>query len=104
MGMAQWKKSMREAYISAFRARQIVAQFKGKELISSATLKRMVRRFGLPSHPDPYGGIFPVYLESEILAWDEARRNQAPASNRRGPGRPIGSVKPTLPLPSSSYQ
>ncbi len=78
-----------EVYISATRAREVIAGLKGGTRIGYPALRRLIRDHGLPTFPDPCGGANPVFLESAILAWDQARRAKtAPLPIRRGPGRP----------------
>ncbi len=80
---------MPEPYISATKAREVIAGLKGGVRIGYPALRRLIRNHGLPTFPNPTGGDNPVFLESAILAWDQARRTKTtPLPIRRGPGRP----------------
>lgn len=80
---------MPEPYISATRAREVLAGLKGGVRIGYPALRRLISKQGLPTFPNPNGGDNPVFLESAILAWDQARRaKSSPLPIRRGPGRP----------------
>lgn len=76
-----------ESLLSANKARAILGHMKGCKKIDPDTLTRLVKKEGLPKHDDPFGSGNWCFLESELVAWFEARL----AGNRpavRGPGRP----------------
>lgn len=83
---------MVEPLISANRARVLLAALKGRKKIDPETLVTLVKKKGLPMHPDPFGSGRWCFLESEINAWAQAALNNTrrplPHANESGNGAP----------------
>jgi len=73
--------------LSINKARCVLGQLKGCRKISYEAIVNLVKKEGLPKHDNPFTPGTWCFVESELVAWFEARMTGA-GKPMRGPGRP----------------